>query len=93
MTLAALQQRRDEILSLAARYGVTRVQVYQKPMASAESADVHLLMDMKRNNDMIVLMGLSARLSELLRCRVFASTEQTLPKRIRARVLQDALPL
>lgn len=90
-----LKDKRDEILSIAARHGARRVRVFGS-VARGEAddvSDVDFLVDMEPGRSLLDMGGLLMDLRELLGRRVDVITEQGLRPRIRARVLREAVEL
>ena len=87
--------RRDEILSVARRHGVTRVRVFGS-MARGDAtpaSDLDLLVDVGPSTSAWFPGGLVAELEALLDRRVQVVTERGLDQLLRDRVLREAVPL
>jgi hypothetical protein len=88
--------KRDALLKLAAKHGASNVRVFgsvARGEATSES-DLDLLVD----QDWSKLsawggMELIVELEELLGCKVDVATEEELKSRIRARVLDETIPI
>ena len=96
MSFAELQRtRRDDILSLAARYGAYNVRVFGSVARGEadEKSDIDFLVNMEKGRSLLDLAGLAIDLEELLGCNVDIVTEKGLRERIRDRVLKDAVSL
>lgn len=90
-----LQEKREQILAVAAKYGAYNVRLFgsvARGEADADS-DVDLLVDLEPNRSLLDLGGLLMELQDLLGCSVDVVTEKGLRKRIRDRVLNEAIPL
>lgn len=90
-----VRSKRDQILQLAKRHGVTRVRVFGS-MARGDAgpqSDVDLLVDVGSNPSRWFPGGLVAELEELLERRVQVVTERGLDDLLRDRVLQEAVLL
>jgi hypothetical protein len=90
-----LVSKREEILQIARRHGVTRLRVFGS-MARGDAgpqSDVDLLVDVGTNPSPWFPGGLIAELEELLHRRVQGVTEPGLDDLLRDRVLQEAVPL
>lgn len=88
-------KRRSQILEIAQRHGVTRVRVFGS-MARGDAgpdSDVDLLVDVGPNPSPWFPGGLVADLEDLLGRQVQVITETGLDDLLRARVLQEAVPL
>ena len=90
-----VQAKREQILRLAARHGVTRVRVFGS-MARGDAgpqSDLDLLVDVGAAPSAWFPGGLVAELEELLGRRVQVVTERGLDELLRDRVLAEAVPL
>ena len=90
-----LQEKRDEILQIAARHGAHNVHVFGSA-ARGEAridSDVDFLVSMEAGRSLLDLGGLLMDLKDLLRRDVDVVTEAGLQTRIRQRVLAEARPL
>ena len=90
-----VKSRRDEILSVARRHGVTRVRVFGS-MARGDAgptSDIDLLVDVGPNTSPWFPGGLVAELESLLGRRVQVVTERGLDQLLREHVLLEAVPL
>jgi predicted nucleotidyltransferase len=90
-----LQEKRQEILSLAARYGATNVRVFGSvARGEADAAsDLDMLVDLEPGRSLLDLGGLLMDLQQLLGREVDVVTEKGLRARIRERVLKEAVLL
>ena len=91
----AVRSKRDQILQLAAKHGARNVRVFGS-IARGEAdqrSDVDLLVDMDPGRSLLDLGGLLMDLRELLGCPVDVVTERGLRRRIRERVLKEAVPI
>ena len=92
---SVLKTKRDEILRIARRHGVTRVHVFgsvARGEATADS-DVDLLIEVEGPTPPWFPGGLVADLEALLGCRVDVVEQEALRGSVRARVLEEAVPL
>lgn len=94
--LPMLQNRREEILQVAARHGAFNVRVFGA-VARGE-ADAHSDIDFLVDYSLECITpwfpaGLVLDLQQLLARKVDVATEASLKERIRDRVLQEAIPL
>lgn len=90
-----LQEKREEILRICARYGARNVRVFgsvARGQADAQS-DIDFLVEMEPGRSLFDLGGLQYELEQLLGCPVDIVTERGLKVRIRERVLREAVPL
>jgi uncharacterized protein len=90
-----LQERRPEIIAIAAKHGAYNVRVFGSVARhEADSAsDLDLLVEMEPERSLFDLGGLLMDLQELLGCQVDVVTEKGLRGRIRERVLKEAIDL
>jgi predicted nucleotidyltransferase len=90
-----LQSRRDEILTLARRHGVTQIRVFGS-MARGDAradSDIDFLVEVGPDTTPWFPGGLVVDLEELLDRRVQVVTERGLDSLLRDRVLGEAVPL
>jgi predicted nucleotidyltransferase len=90
-----MEERREEILQIAARRGARNIRVFGS-VARGEAgpkSDLDFLVDMEPGRSLLDMGGLLMDLQDLLGCRVDVVTEKGLRERIRSRVLKDAVPL
>lgn len=90
-----LDQKRGEILRLAAQRGARNVRVFgsvARGEASAQS-DIDFLVEMEPGRSLLDLGGLLMDLQDLLGRKVDVVTEKALHWYIRDRVLREAIPL
>jgi len=95
MNSSELQQKRGDILRLAARHGARNVRIFGS-VARGEArpdSDIDFLVDLEAGRSLLDLGGLLMDLQDLLHCKVDVVTEKGLRSRIRARVLQEAVSL
>lgn len=92
---ALLRARRDEILRVAARYGARNVRVFGSVARGEadERSDVDFLVELEPGRSLLDLGGLQYELERLLGRRVDVVTERGLRRRIRDRVLREAVPV
>ena len=90
-----VQAKREQILRLARRHGVTRVRVFGS-MARGDAgphSDVDFLIEVGAETSPWFPGGLVAEMEELLGRRVQVVTERGLDALLRDRVLAEAIPL
>jgi uncharacterized protein len=90
-----LQEKREEILRIAAQHGVRNIRVFGSVARgeATESSDLDLLIEAGPNRTPWFPGGLIADLEELLGCRVDVVTEKSLHWYIRDRVVNEAKTL
>ena len=92
---ALLQNKRKEILSIAAQHGARNVRVFgsvARGEAGPES-DVDFLVELEPGRSLLDHAALLLDLEQLLGRKVDVATERSLKERIRVRVLREAVPL
>jgi predicted nucleotidyltransferase len=90
-----VKSKRDQILALAKKHGVTRVRVFGS-MARGDAgpaSDVDLLVDVGPSPSAWFPGGFVADLEDLLGRRVQVITERGLDELLRAHILEEAVPL
>lgn len=91
----ALRRHRGRLLDAARMRGVRRVRVFGS-LARGEdlaSSDIDLLVDLEPGRTLLDLAGFRREAEEILGVRVDVATHDMLKERIRADVLEEALPL
>ena len=92
---ALIDAKRDEILAVAARYGVTNVRIFgsvARREARADS-DLDLLVTFAPGTSLLGHAGFQLDLEDLLGCRVEVASDRGLKDRIRETVMREAVPL
>ena len=95
MIFEPVKSKREQILQVARRHGVTRVRVFGSTARgdAGPKSDVDLLIDVGSEPTPWFPGGLVAELEELLGRPVQVVTERGLDGLLRDRVLQEAVPL
>lgn len=95
ITLAALRDRREELLRIATRHGASDVRVFGSVARGVASgvSDVDFLVSLDDGRSLLDLGGLLMDLHEALGCDVDVVTEDGLRARIRDEVFATAEPL
>ena len=90
-----IADNKEQILALAAKYGASNVRVFGSVAngTADQNSDINFLVDMEKGRSLFDLGGFLIELEELLGCHVDVVTEKGLRERIRARVLEEAVPL
>ena len=90
-----LQSKRDDILHIASHYGAYNVRVFGSVARGEadEQSDIDFLVEMEPKRSLLDLAGLLVDLEELLGCKVDVVPEDSLRKRIKDRVLKEAVAL
>ncbi len=94
-TMEWLKAKREEILSIAARYGARNVRVFGSAARgqTTPASDVDILVDLEPGHSLLDLGGFLDELQKLLGCSVDVVTPNTLRDSMRQTVLQEAVPL
>lgn len=90
-----LKQKHAEILRIAGSYGAHNVRVFGSVARAeaGEQSDIDFLVEMEPGRSLFDLGGMQSELETALGCPVDVVTEKGLKARIRARVLQEAIPV
>ena len=90
-----LSDQREEILRVAQKHGARNVRVFGSAARGefGPGSDVDILVDLEEGRTLFDLGGLLMDLQSLLGCEVDVVTEQGLRRRIRAGILEEAVPL
>jgi uncharacterized protein len=94
-TAQILRAKREQVLNLARQHGAHHVRIFGSVARgdAGPSSDIDFLVEMEPGRSLLDLGGLLIDLQELLGCSVDVVTERGLKARIRARVLEEAIPL
>ena len=90
-----LKAKREEVLRIAAKYGVRNVRVFGS-FARGDArpdSDVDFLVEMEEGRSLLDLGGLLMDLQDLLRCKVDLVEPEGLHWYVRDRILKEAVPL
>ncbi len=90
-----LKQKRMQVLETAAHYGAYDIRIFGSVARgdTNETSDIDLLVKLEPGRSLLDLGGLLYDLQNLLGTPVDVVTENGLRKRIRERVLREAIPL
>jgi predicted nucleotidyltransferase len=90
-----LNQKREQVLETAARYGAYDVRIFGSVARgeSNDASDVDILVKLEPGRSLMDLGGLLYDLQKLLGIEVDVITEKGLRSRIRDQVLREAVPL
>jgi uncharacterized protein len=90
-----LQQKRNDILRIAAQYGARNLRVFGSVARGDDRAhsDVDLLVDMDPDRSLLDIVALGQDLEELLERKVDVLTDASLHPALRDRILAESCPL
>ena len=90
-----IQDRKEQILALAARYGASNVRIFGSVAngTADEKSDIDFLVDMEKGRSLFDLGGLLMDLQELFNRKVDVVTENSLHWYIKERILSEAIPI
>jgi predicted nucleotidyltransferase len=94
-TLAALREKRDEILAIARRHGARNVRVFGS-VARGEAkpdSDVDIVVEFEPGRSLLDQGGLIMDLQDALGCKVDVLSARGMRDRLRARVEAEAVPI
>ena len=90
-----LEEKREEILRICAKYGARNVRVFGSVARGEadDTSDIDLLVELEPGRSLLDLGGLQYELERVLGHRVDVVTERGLKERVRLCVLKEAVPL
>ena len=90
-----LDQYRDQIMEIAAKYGASNIRVFGSLVRGDAGAgsDIDLLVDLEADRSLFDLGGLLYELRELLKVDVDVVTAESLHWYIRDKVLEEAVEI
>jgi predicted nucleotidyltransferase len=90
-----VRAKRDQILNIARKHGAVSVKLFGSAARGDEvnSSDLDFVVELEPGRSLLDLGGLQADLERLLGCAVDVVTVKGLRERIRARILEDAVPV
>ena len=90
-----LTEKRDEILSLATKYGAFNVRIFGSVARGDETADsdVDFLVELEPGRNLLDRIALIQDLEDLLGTKVDVATVKGLREYFRDRILREAVPL
>lgn len=94
-TLDDLRARRDDILRVAAQYGVSNIRVFGSVVRgeATPTSDVDFLVDLPSHFSLLQLSGFVRTLQDMLGCRVEVASAAHLREELRPYILRDAVAL
>ena len=89
----ALQSRREEILSIAERYGARNVRVFGSPARGEgrPDSDIDILVTVRDHASLLELVAIKQDLEDLLGSTVHVVTEDAISPYVREQVLREAV--
>jgi uncharacterized protein len=90
-----VRSKREQILSIAHQHGAVSVKLFGSAARGdeADSSDVDFVVELEPGRSLLDLGGMQSDLERLLGCAVDVVTVNGLRERIRARVLEEAVPV
>lgn len=90
-----IEERREEILRIAARYGARNVRVFGSVARGEDrsDSDLDLLVEMENDRTLLDLVGLEQDLEELLARNVDVLTDDSIHPALRQRIIAEARAL
>lgn len=90
-----LEQKREEILRIAAKHGAHNVRIFGSAARgeAGQDSDLDFLVDMEPNRSLLDMSALLIDLQELLGRKVDIVTENSVYWLIRRKILKEARPL
>lgn len=90
-----IEEKREEILDLAAQHGASNVRIFGSVARGEESedSDIDFLVDMDEDRSLLDRIGLIQDLGDLLGRKVDVATVKGLRKYFRERILNQAISL
>ena len=90
-----LQDRREEILRIAAKHGARNVRVFGSVVRGEadEASDIDFLVDLEPERSLLDHAALLLELQDFLGRKVDVVSDRGIKPRIRERVLHEAVPL
>jgi predicted nucleotidyltransferase len=86
-----IQEKKEQILALAAKYGTSNVRIFGSVAngTADENSDIDFLVDLEKDRSLFDLGGLLMELQELLNRKVFVTTENGLHWYVKESVLSE----
>ena len=94
--IASIEQNQQALSELCQRFGVRKLELFGSAATGAfdaNSSDLDFIVELEPGRSLLDLGGLQMALENLLGCPVDVITVKGLRERIRARALEEALPL
>jgi uncharacterized protein len=94
-TVAALREKRSEILAIAARYGAHNLRVFGSVARgdSGPGSDVDIVVEFEPGRSLLDQGGLIMDLEDALGCKVDLLSDRGMRPRLRARVEAEAVAI
>jgi len=95
LTVEELRRRREEIVAIGRRYGVSNVRVFGSVARgeAGDRSDLDLLIDVAPDRGYFEMAGFALDVEQLVGVFTQVATPNGLKKRLRAKVLAEAVPL
>jgi uncharacterized protein len=91
--IKSIEDRRDEILSIASRYGARNIRLFGSAARGegGPESDIDLLIDLEPGRSLLDLIAIKQDLQDLLGCKVDVVTEAAISPRIRDEIIHQAV--
>jgi predicted nucleotidyltransferase len=94
-TLKLIQDKKSDILAIAARHGAANVRLFGSVARGddSETSDVDLLVSMEKNRSLYDLIGLQQDIQKILNRKVDVLTDKSINSYLQTKILQEAVLL
>jgi predicted nucleotidyltransferase len=94
-SMALLQEKRQEVLQIAERYGVRNIRVFGSTVRGEDrpDSDIDLLVRMEDARDLFDFIGFKLDIADLLGKKIDLISENGIHHLLRERILHEARPL
>jgi hypothetical protein len=94
-TLKLIQDKKSDILAIAARHGAANVRLFGSVARGddSETSDVDLLVSMEKNRSLYDLIGLQQDVQKILNRKVDVLTDKSINSYLQTKILQEAVLL
>jgi hypothetical protein len=94
-TLKLIQDKKSDILAIAARHGAANMRLFGSVARGddSETSDVDLLVSMEKNRSLYDLIGLQQDVQKILNRKVDVLTDKSINSYLQTKILQEAVLL
>jgi uncharacterized protein len=95
VTLQAVRERRNEILSIAEKYGMKDIEIFGSVIRgeAKEKSDIDFLVNLDSGRSLLDLAGFAEEVEELLGYKIDVALKNSLKERIKDNILKEAVKL